>query len=706
MDIRKDILWRIHLCFLGVILLGIFILSQAFYIQQVKGDYWKKMAGKQHLKYVNTDAERGTVFSSKGNMLSTSVPEFDIYIDFAADGLREKKGKRFYEHLDSLSYRLSHLFGDASTPAYKKELLSGYKKKLRYYVFKKKISFDQYRVLREFPLISQGQNKSGFIVDVRDNRITPYGLLANRTIGLARGKLSNNVGLERSYDSVLRGKAGQRLVRYVAGSYIPVDGAEIEPRNGKNIITTLDTYIQDVTENALLKMMTDNQSLSGSAIVMEVKTGKIKAIANLGRMKDGSYWENYNYGLARRTEPGSVFKLATLLALLEDGYVDTSSIVDCEGGQKLFYGLRITDSHLGTHEITVKQAFAQSSNVAFAKMADEYYENRPEQFYKHLEHIHFTKRSGIDIIGTAEPYIKKPSSKYWRKTTIPFMAHGYEELLTPLQLIMLYNAVANDGEMMKPYLVNAITDGDHTLQSFRPEVLVKNICSKETLGKLKACLLAVVESPHGTANALKSDYYLFGGKTGTAVSAMDNRGYNKGNKIYQSAFIGFFPYNNPKYTIAVVIQNSKYSKHVYGGSVAGPVFKEIADRLYANLLARQSIASFDRNQQDGVFKFYGLNSDVNKIMNKFSYGDFQRKKQVPAWSTAILMDGKGKLLPQQEIVEDSVPDVLGMGLKDAVYLLEQTGLKVSVSGRGQVVSQSLAQNTKIRKGESIKIVLN
>lgn len=687
-------------------MLGIFILFQAFYIQRVKGDYWKEMAGKQHMKYIKTDAERGTVYSDKGNMLSTSVPEFDIYIDFAADGLRAKKGKRFYEHLDSLSYHLSQLFKDASAAAYKKELLRGYKKRLRYYSFKKKISFTQYQVLREFPLISEGQNKSGFILEVRDHRINPYGLLANRTIGLARSKLSDNVGLERSYDSVLRGESGQRLVRYVAGTYIPVDGAEIEPQDGKDIVTTLDTYIQDITENALMKMLVENRSLSGSAIVMEVKTGKIKAIANLGRMDDGSYWEDYNYGLARRTEPGSVFKLATLLSLLEDGYVDTSSIVDCEGGQKLFYGLRITDSHLGTHKITVKQAFAQSSNVAFAKLADEYYQKNPEEFYKNLDHIHLTKRPGIDIMGTAKPFIKSPSSKYWHKTTIPFMAHGYEELVTPLQLMMVYNAVANNGKMMKPYLVSSISEMGQPLKSFEPQVLVENICSKETLGKLKACLLAVVESPHGTARSLKSDYYLFGGKTGTAVTAMDNRGYNKGDKMYQSAFMGFLPYDDPKYTIAVVIQNSKISKWAYGGSVAGPVFKEIADRLYATLLARQSVKSFAPTRDSAFYKFYGLNTDAQKILNKFSYGNFSAKKQAPFWSTAVLANDKAQLVPEQNPNGKIVPDVMGMGLKDAIYLLEKSGLKVSVAGQGKVVSQSLAQNSEIRKGESIKIILN
>src|SRR5665811_2190230 len=354
-------------------MLGAIVLGRAIYIQRVQGAYWKQMSNTQHLKYMDINAERGSIYSEDGNMLSTSIPVFDIYIDFGAEGLREKNGKRFYDNLDSLSSSLSNLFNDASAQDYKKELLLAYQNEDRYFLLKRKISFEQYKQLRDFVLVKEGRNKSGFIIDVRDSRVNPYVLLANRTIGLSRGDTSKNVGLERTYDSLLKGQTGQRLMRYIAGVYVPVDGAEIEPENGKDIITTIDTYMQDVAENALMKMMVTNNSLHGTCIVMETKTGKIKAIANLGKRPDGEYIEDYNYGLGRRTEPGSVFKLATLISLLEDKYVDTGSIVDCEGGKKLFYGLRVTDSHLGVYDITVKEAFARSSNVAFAKMADEYY---------------------------------------------------------------------------------------------------------------------------------------------------------------------------------------------------------------------------------------------------------------------------------------------------------------------------------------------
>lgn len=705
MDIKKDILWRVHLCFLFMILLGMVVLGRAVYIQRFQGDYWKSMSNKQHLKYMDIDAERGSIFSEDGNMLSTSIPVFDIYIDFAADGLRDRDGKRFYKNLDSLSISLAKLFKDRSVSSYKKLLLTNYKKKLRYFQLKKKISFEDYQALRDFPLVREGRNKSGFIVEVKDNRINPYVLLANRTIGLSRGDTSRNVGLERSYDSVLKGQTGQRLMRYIAGTYVPVDGAEIQPKNGKDVITTINTYIQDVAENALLEMMDQNSSIHGSCIVMEVKTGKIKAIANLGKRPDGTYWEDYNYGFGMRTEPGSVFKLATLTALLEDKYVDTGTIVDCEGGRKNFYGLNITDSHLGTGKITVKEAFAISSNVAFAKLADEYYHNQPTKFYNHLHELRLDRNSGIDIVGSPRPYIKKPTSKYWAKTSIPFMAHGYEELETPLNLLMLYNAVANNGKMMKPYLVNSINDMNGEIETFHPQVLVDKICSDETLGKLKGCLKAVIEDDHGTGHALESPVYEIAGKTGTAVTAMDNRGYNKGSKIYQSAFMGYFPANDPVYSIGVVIQNSSESKHVYGASVSGPVFKEVADRLYASMVGKKYFDADEVPADSDLYKFYGLKKDVKNILEEFKYN--QTDSANGKWALGFLQDNNAKIISENiSELSKKIPDVKGMGLKDAVFVLENMGLKVSATGRGKVIYQSLAENTAFNKGETIKIQLN
>ena len=321
MDIKKDILWRVYLCFIGVVLLCVCVLGRAIYIQQAQGAYWLGMSDSLHVKQQPILANRGTIYSEDGNMLSTSVPQFDVYIDFGADGLRDKEGKRFYDNVDSLCLSLAGLFKDEEAKdfaTYKQEFTKAYKEKNRYYLLKRKMNFNEYLQLRNFPLVRLGRNKSGFIIDSKDKRINPYVLLANRTIGLSRQNLSKNVGLELTYDSLLRGADGNRVLRYAAGAYIPVEGSELDPINGKDIVTTLDTYIQDVAENALMDMLVNNNSKHGCAIVMETATGKIKAIANLGKQEDGTYFEDFNYGIGKTTEPGSVFKLATLMALLDD----------------------------------------------------------------------------------------------------------------------------------------------------------------------------------------------------------------------------------------------------------------------------------------------------------------------------------------------------------------------------------------------------
>ncbi len=706
MDVKKDILWRVYLSFLGIVILGLLVIGKAFYIQRVQGDFWTKMDNSQHLKYLPIEAERGTIYSEDGNMLSTSVPVFDVYVDFEADGLRAKDGRNFNENIDTLSICLANLFNDKTADVYEKEMKLAYKNKDRYYLLKKKISFTDYKQLRDFPLVKLGKNKSGFIVVSKDKRINPYVLLANRTIGLSRDNAAN-VGLEQRYDSLLKGKTGEQLVRYMAGAYMPVDGGEVDPENGKDIISTLDTYIQDVTETALMRMMIGNNSLHGTAIVMETATGKIKAIANLGQQPDGTYTEDLNYGIGKATEPGSIFKLATLMSLMEDKYVTMNSIVDCEGGKKNFYGLTIKDSHLGLYnELTVKEAFARSSNVAFAKMADQYYHSQPSKFIDHLHKFRLDTLTGIDLTAASgKPTIKKPTNRSWANTTIPYMAHGYEELVTPLHMLMLYNAVANNGKMMKPYLVSSIKQYGVEVKSIKPQVLVEKICSDETLAQLKECLLAVVESEHGTARIIKDSTYHIAGKTGTAVTALDNKGYNKGNKIYQASFIGYFPANLPKYTMAVVIQNSKQSIKVYGADVSGVVFKEISDRIYGSYLStRQYVAS---NRPDSnLYNYFGMKNELSSIFTSLNmpYSDSGNSGY---WRSAQMKNNTGVLNTTSNSTSGVVtPNVVGMGLKDAVYLLENMGLKVTATGRGRVMNQSLMAGTNFNKNQNIALILN
>lgn len=708
MDIKKDILWRVYLCFILIIALGILVLGRAFYIQRVEGSFWKGMGDSLHLKYQPINAERGSIYSEDGNILSTSVPVFDIYIDFGAEGLREKDGKRFKNNIDSLSLCLSNLFQDKTAEVYKSEFQLAYTNKERYYLLKRKISFEQFKQLREFPLVRQGRNKSGFIYDVRDKRINPYVLLANRTIGLSRGDSSKNVGLERTYDSLLKGETGQRLMRYAAGAYLPVEGAELDPINGKDVITTLDTYIQDVAETALMKMLVGNNSTHGTVIVMETATGKIKAIANLGLQADGTYNEDLNYGIGKATEPGSIFKLVTLLSLLEDKYVTIKSEVNCEGGRKYFSGLKIQDSHLGTGTITVKDAFTRSSNVAFAKLADQYYQSQPFKWTNHIESFRLNQMTGVDIVASSgKPTFKTPKNRSWSRTTIPFMAHGYEELVTPLHMLMLYNAVANNGRMMRPYLVSSIRDYGVEVKNIAPQVLIEKICSDETLAQAKECLKAVVDSLHGTAHKVLFDSaYSISGKTGTAVTALNNSGYNKGNKIYQASFIGYFPSEKPIYTMAVVIQNSKESKKIYGADVSGTVFKEISDHIYNHFLCKSSFKS-KVLVDTTAYNYIGMKNDLYSIFNFLNIGYKDSINAGYLREVNLKRNIAGVHLSTSESTQTLItPDVKGMGLKDAVFLLENKGLKPVVSGRGRIISQSIAAGTSFIKGQKILLMLN
>jgi cell division protein FtsI (penicillin-binding protein 3) len=706
MDIKKDILWRVYVCFIGMIVLCVCVLGKAIYIQNAEGDYWRKMGAAKQIKEEDIVPERGTIYSEDGNMLSTSVPIFDVYIDFGAEGLRDKEGKRFRENIDSLSLCLGNLFEDKNANGYKQMLQQAYTNKDRYFLLHKKMNFDQYMQMRNFPLVRLGRNKSGFIIETKDKRINPYVLLANRTIGLSRQNFSKNVGLELSYDSMLKGTTGKRLMRYAAGSYLPVEGSELDPVNGKDIVTTLDTYIQDVAENALMKMVANNNSMHGTAIVMETATGKIKAIANLGKQEDGSYIEDLNYGIGKTTEPGSVFKLATLMSLLEDGYVDIDTKVNCEGGRKMFYGLKISDAHLGTYETTVKGAFATSSNVAFAKLADQYYHKEPQKFLNNLHKMRLDVNTGIDIIaGSGFPLIKKASARSWSATTIPYMAHGYEELVTPLHMLCLYNAVANDGKFMKPYLVNEIKEYGVAIKTIEPEVLVQQICSKENIAKLKECMLSVVEDVHGTAHKVVNDSsYKIAGKTGTAVTALNNKGYNKNSKIYQASFIGYFPADAPKYTMAVVIQNSKESKLIYGADVSGAVFKEISDKIYARFL---STATYSTAMASDTTKStaQGLKNDMNSI---FSFMHIPYKDEVAGggWRNVMYTQDKAAMSIANASTGNVMPDVVGMGLKDAIYILENKGLKIKLEGKGKVITQSMVAGTNFIKGQKITLFLN
>lgn len=708
MEIKSDILWRVYLCFLGIVVFSLIILGKVIYLQRAEGSYWISKATEQQQKIEELDAERGTIYSEDGSMLSTSIPFFDIYIDFQAEGLQEKSGRRFWNNIDSLSISLGGLFNERSRDI-KKKLLAGYRKKDRYFLLKRNLSFEHYSKLRKFPLIREGKNKSGFIAQVRNKRMNPFGLLANRTIGLSReyihsdGKVKNtNVGLEKTYDSILKGAKGSRLVRFLAGGvYVPVEGYEIEPENGKDIITTIDVNIQDITENALLKVMKENDCVHGTAIVMEVKTGKIKAIANLGRKADGSYWEDLNYAI-RASEPGSTFKLATMIALLEDKAVKLNNLVNLEGGIWKVNGRTVYDSERHDHkEVTVKDAFKFSSNVGMAKLVTAHYSKEPAEFISRLKDLRLHQSSGIDLVGETTPVIKNQKSRTWSATSLPWMSFGYEVLVSPLQTLVLYNAVANKGRMMRPYLLHAVTQGGVILETTEPEMVNESICSEETLKLLQDCLSSVCNEEGGTGFQLFSGAaYKAAGKTGTALVANGKRGY--GDHIYQSSFAGYFPADYPQYSCIVVIRNKPYAKKYYGAIVAGPVFKEIADKIFTLNIKKAAHTQLPVTGDSSILYYAGSHSEIRKLFHTLNlpFND----SAMTDWAT-VAGTGNQPVLLSRAIDQNKMPDLHEFGLKDAIYILENMNVRFSIKGKGKVKYQSVVPGEIIKRNQLVMLEL-
>jgi cell division protein FtsI (penicillin-binding protein 3) len=708
-EVKKDILWRVYLCFLGIVVFSIVILGRAVYIQQVQGSYWREQAKDQQQKFVEIDAQRGTIYSEDGRMLSTSTPYFDIYVDFAAEGLRDKNGKRFEDNLDSLSIGLATMFPEKSKASWRRELKNGYQKKNRYYLLKKNLTFQQYKQLRSLPLVREGKNKSGFIADVKDKRLNPFGLLANRTIGLSREYIdsggnmrSMNVGLEKTYDDQLRGESGKRLMRKIAaGVFAPVDGSEIEPQNGKDIITTLDVNIQDIAENALLNVLTTNECEYGTCIVMEVATGKVKAIANLSRREDGSYWENFNYAI-QASEPGSTFKLATMLSLLEDQLITLQQHINLEGGSWNVNGRTVYDTEDHGTDATIKHAFELSSNVGMAKLAMTYYAKNPNRFINHIKKLRFDQPTGIDLLGEAQPVIKTPKSRTWSATSLPWMSFGYEVMVSPLQTLMLYNAVANGGKMMKPYLVNAVQENGVTIHANQPQVLEESICSAKTLKLLRECLEGVCEEGTG-AVLFKGAPYKVAGKTGTALMANGNRGYS--DHIYQSSFAGYFPADHPQYSCIVVIRNKPFAPVYYGAKIAGPVFKELADKLYAlNADQSRGLKQLALKKDSSYYRYAGATEDLKEVMEKLNM-KYRDSAKTEEWAHVYAVNYQ-PVINNRNVSNKIMPDMRGMGLKDALFLLENRKMKVVFHGRGKVNSQSIEPGTYVSNHQTVTLELN
>ena len=659
------------------------------------------MSDSMHQKFVPLDAERGTIYSEDGQMLSTSLPQFDIYIDFMADGLREKRGKIFREKIDSFSMALANYFGDKTAHDYKRELEAAYNNKERYYLLKKKLSFEQFKAFREFPLVRLGRNKSGVIVEVKSFRKNPFMMMAKRTIGLYREN-AQNIGLERTYDSLLQGKKGKRLVRFIAGGVpVPVDGYEIDPENGKDIITTMDVNIQDIAETALMKMMLQSESRYGTCIVMETKTGKVKAIANLGRRPDGSYEEDYNYAMLT-TEPGSTIKLATLLSVLSEKKMASEDLVEVGSDGKEFVGVReVRDAERAPKPVlTLKECFAYSSNIGMSKAGYKTFVTDPDKFKEYLHRFRLDTVTGIDLVGEDRPRMAK-IGKGGNLKDLVTMFFGYAIEVSPLQTLTLYNAIANDGRMMKPYLVNSVEKNGIVLKQTEPLVLSDNFCDPSVVKAAKQCMEYVVTEGTGKP-AFKNMPFAVAGKTGTAHVADGKIKYDDG--IYQATFVGYFPAEQPKYTCIVLIRTKPHAFLHYGGQLAAPVFRDIATKLYAMYVDKNNSSLYSAIKDSTNYFYAGSTQDIKNVYNKLNVGYADSSLQ-NTWSH-VYANNYEPVVKSNSVRQQIMPDVKGMGLKDAIYLLENMGLKVIPKGKGKVMAQSLEAGSSISKGLTVYLQLS
>lgn len=696
MNIRTDILLRAYLSFGLIVLFAVAVMVKLLHVQHIEGDEWREMADSLSTRYVDVEAARGNIYSNDGSLLATSVPEYDLRMDMMA--ISVDQDTLFYSKVDSLAAKLSGFFGDKSATQYASLLKDARKRKNRYFLIKRNVGHQDLKKIKQFPIFNLGKYKGGLIAERKNKRILPFTNLAARTIGYKIPEENVLVGLEGAYGEHIDGESGKRLVHRIAGGvWMPVNrDIEVAPVDGSDIISTIDVNMQDMAQRALEKQLIASNADNGCVILMEVATGEIRAIANFTRDEDGIYREKFNYAIAQSAEPGSTFKLASYLVALDDGVVDTSSIIETGNGTYQVHRHTIRDTHAyGT--VTVKKAFEVSSNAAITKIIHTHYKNNPAKFTKRLHALGIGKPLGLQIPGEGDPLIKTPDSKSWSGLSLPQMAYGYELKMTPLQMLVLYNAVANDGVMVAPTFVKEIRHMGNTIQKFEPRVINKRIASKETIGKLQDMMEGVMLT--GTGKRINNPEYNMAGKTGTAQMADGAAGYR--NRKYQSSFAGYFPAENPKYSMIVVVRNPRNG--YYGASVAGPVFRELADMVYANDLNMHG--NYDEMRFVGNTtmpkSLKGSKRATLKVYDALGIKTMYATAGEPRELDTI----KGIVFTDQELKQGVVPDVTGMGLVDALYALENAGFRAHVKGKGSVSSQSVAAGQRISPGTAVNIEL-
>jgi len=643
------------------------VIMQLLNIQFVEGDKYKQLSEERTLKNFKIPANRGNLYDVNGNLLATSIPKYDIRFDAVT-----VSDKNFEENILPLSKELYAMFGK-SVAYWSLSLRTARVNKHRYFLVARNLGYSDYVKVKGFPLFKLGAYKGGIIVEQRTVREHPLGEIAARTVGYERKDEKGyytRVGLEGAFGPFLEGTDGHRLKQKIAkGQWKPIsDNNEVEPKDGYDVISTIDVNIQDIAHHALLAQLEKYEAEHGTVVVMETKTGEIKAISNLGRTAQGTYYEKLNYAVGETHEPGSTFKLMALVVALEDKVIDTSTVVDTENGIMNVRGYKVRDSHRGGYgKISAAKAFEVSSNVGVVKLIYDNYKEKPQKFIDGLNRMNLNQKLGISIKGEGEPYIPKPGDKKWSGLSLAWMAYGYGSIqITPLQTLAFYNAIANNGILLKPRFIKEVREWDKVIDENEMTVLNPAICSQETINKVQEMLKNVVV--RGTAKSLYSPNFSMAGKTGTAQTEYWMKDWNS-NPRYISSFVGYFPAENPKYTSIVVIHKPNNKVGYYGADVSGPVFKRIAQKIYTDTPIEDELES--------------LNIKNDKISNDFE------KYFAAAQSTKKLM-----------------PDVIGMPAMDALSLLENLGLSVRINGKGKVKNQSIPAGQKIKSNQQVALSLS
>lgn len=693
MNIKKEILLRVRIVFFIIILISLSIIYSIFNLQFNQGEYWQSKSVNINFKYDKIKASRGNILSDDGSILATSLPFYKVALDPSI-----ASNENFKNNIDSLSYLLSSFFKDNSSSYYRNMISKARKDKRRYILLnKKKIGYQDKKVLSKWPIFRDGRLKGGILFEKKDERYRPFSRLGYRTIGSVDENNNGTVGIEYSYNSFLNGLDGEVLKQKIAGNYWkPIyDGTEKLPKNGSDVVTTINVNLQDISESALLDGMIKNNADYGSVILMEVKTGEIKAIANFSKNKSGYYTENYNYAIQGMHEPGSTFKLASLLAYIEDSDVSIYDSIDTGNGEFKFYTETMKDHKPGGYgKITVKEVFEKSSNIGIAKMVENHFRDKPDIFLNYIKKFGFNKNFKFQIYGASVPSIKNHTDSAWSKVSLPWIAHGYEFMLTPLHTLSFYNAIANEGYFIEPKIVKKIKEANKVITKFNEFERFK-IISNNSVKTAIQLLEGVVEN--GTADNIKHSNYKIAGKTGTAKKVINGKYVNR----YYTSFVGFFPSEEPRYSCIVVIDNPKKYR-IYGSDVAAPVFKEIADKIFI------SDTKYFKEMKENDIKLSfprirsGFKKDLIDISN--SLGLSNHSKTEDDWVRTKIIDNS---IFWEGINSKSylVPNVVGMTLKDAIFILESKGLDVNFSGRGRVKKQNISPGKLIKNYKSITIKL-